>query len=250
MNLGASMLAAGTPAGDAADAAPNQEARQSGKRITLVAFGDSTTAPRGPVRIYLECLKQELAAKGIEVEAFNAGVGGNTTEDARLRFERDVLARRPDLVVIQFGINDAAVDVWRTPPAAQPRIAADRYVENIEHFATGICGQAARVILMTPNPMRWTPALLTRYGKPPYQPTDPDGFNMLLKAYAEALRGVAKRHRLPLVDVYAAFQAYGNANNQSIDDLLLDGMHPNDAGHRLVAERLLAAIDCAARPGE
>jgi lysophospholipase L1-like esterase len=103
---------------------------------------------------------------------------------------------------------------------------------------------------MTPNPMRWTPALLTRYGKPPYQPTDPDGFNMLLKAYAEALRGVAKRHRLPLVDVYAAFQAYGNANNQSIDDLLLDGMHPNDAGHRLVAERLLAAIDCAARPGE
>ena len=95
---------------------------------------------------------------------------------------------------------------------------------------------------MTPNPMRWTPALKQMYGKPPYRPDAPDGFNEILQTYADCVQGVANKHAVPLVDVYAAFQAYGKDKGKSIDELLLDGMHPNDKGHRLVADLLIKEI--------
>jgi len=38
--------------------------------------------------------------------------------------------------------------------------------------------------------------------------------------------------------VYAAFEAYGTDTDKSVEDLLLDGMHPNEKGHRLVADLL------------
>jgi lysophospholipase L1-like esterase len=50
------------------------------------------------------------------------------------------------------------------------------------------------------------------------------------------------------VDVYAAFQEHGSRAGQSMDDLLLDGMHPNNAGHALVTERLCVTIDRLALP--
>ena len=41
----------------------------------------------------------------------NAGIGGHNTENARARLQKDVLSKNPDVVIIQFGINDAAIDV-------------------------------------------------------------------------------------------------------------------------------------------
>ncbi len=87
----------------------------------IVAFGDSTTAPRGNLKVYADILRDELTG----VQVINAGVGGNTTSMARLRFEADVLTHAPDLVLIQFGINDSAIDVSRG--AAQPRVSRETY---------------------------------------------------------------------------------------------------------------------------
>ena len=76
---------------------------------------------------------------------------------------------------------------------------------------------------------------------------------MILQRYADCMRGVAQRKKAPLVDVYAAFEAYGAENGKSVADLLLDGMHPNDRGHRLVADllirELLRPTSTAAEPG-
>ena len=99
-------------------AAPSVTARP----IVLVAFGDSTTALRKNLEVYATLLEKELPAKGIQAKVFNAGVGGNNTHDAMLRFQTDVLNRSPDVVILQFGINDSAVDVWKQPPADQPRV--------------------------------------------------------------------------------------------------------------------------------
>jgi lysophospholipase L1-like esterase len=210
--------------------------------FTIVAFGDSTTAPRGALPVYADCLRQDLPRHGLPVRVINAGVGGNTTEAGRARFVRDVLDRKPDLVILQFGINDAAVDVWKTPPASQPRVSLERYVANLEFFIESLQAQQRSVLLMTPNALCWTPALKQRYGKAPYRPDAVDGFNVLLQAYAEAARVVAKRKGVPLIDVYAAFQRHGKTPGQAIDDLLLDGMHPNSQGQRLVADLLLPEI--------
>ena len=219
---------------------------------SLLAFGDSTTAPRGSIQVYLDCVAQDLSENGMEIEAINAGIGGNTTEDARARFAKDVLERQADIVVIQFGINDAAVDVWKTPPATQSRVTISRFKTNLETFIEALRAQKSTVILMTPNPMRWTPALKQMYGKPPYRPDDPDGFNVILQTYVDVVRAVSIEQAVPLVDVYAEYQIYGRNPGQSADDLLLDGMHPNDQGHRLVAdlliEEILQACRCATSP--
>jgi lysophospholipase L1-like esterase len=210
--------------------------------FTLVAFGDSTTAPRGSLQVYANLLRQDLPRSGLPVDVINAGVGGHTTEAGRARFASDVLDRQPDLVILQFGINDAAVDVWKTPPATEPRVSLERYIANLEFSIDSLQARPCVVILMTPNALRWTPALLERYSKPPYRPDEADGFNTVLQTYAEAVRQLAQRKAIPLVDVFAAFQALGQVPGQAVDDLLLDGMHPNHQGQRLVADLLLPEI--------
>ncbi len=209
---------------------------------TIVAFGDSTTAIRGELNVYCDLLKSGLAQRGMPAQVINSGVGRDHTQSARERFENDVLAHHPDLVIIQFGINDSTIDVWKTPPENQPRVALKNYKENLRYFVTELRKRDAQVVLMTPNPLRWTPQLRTMYGKPPYLPEQEDGFNVRLKEYAEAVRKIAKAENVPLVDVALAFESYGAMDGKSVSDLLLDGIHPNNQGHRLTAAGLIEQI--------
>ncbi|HEU0007770.1 MAG TPA: GDSL-type esterase/lipase family protein, partial [Terriglobia bacterium] len=73
--------------------------------------------------------------------------------------------------------------------------------------------------------------------KPPYHPEDPEGMNWLLHAYAAAIRELALEESVTLVDVDVAFRDYARGYG-SLDDLLLDGMHPTQQGHRFRAEIL------------
>ena len=190
--------------------------------------------------VYLERLKQNLFARGIEADTLNAGLPGNSTEDARKRFINDVVAFHPDIVIIQFGINDSAVDVWKEPPADKPRVEQDKYEENIRYFIRTLKTQNSVPILMTPNPLRWTPMTKKMYGKPPYRSDDSDGFNVLLKDYAKCVRKISRQTKILLIDVYKAFYDYWDSKGK--DDLLLDGMHPNDKGHKLIAELLTEEV--------
>jgi hypothetical protein len=98
---------------------------------------------------------------------------------------------------------------------------------------------------MTPNPMRWRdPFYIKAFDEHPglLDVQAVRGIDLLLDQYAEDVRNVAKTESLPLVDVFDAFERYGKVPGHAIDDILLagDGIHPNQAGQRLVC-RLLAA---------
>ena len=58
-------------------------AQSAEKPFTIVAFGDSTTAPRGGLTVYATLLQEQLAAKDRPLNVINAGVGGNTTAMAQ-----------------------------------------------------------------------------------------------------------------------------------------------------------------------
>jgi lysophospholipase L1-like esterase len=206
--------------------------------VTIVAFGDSTTAPRGTTTVYATTLQEEL----LNVHVINAGIGGNTTSMARQRFEKDVLSQKPRLVILQFGINDSAVDVWKSPPATEPRVKLERYVENLEYFIQTLKAQGSKIILMGPNPLRWTPKLKEMYGKAPYDAENPEGFNTLLVKYNDAAGAVAKKMEVPFLDVQKAYREHAQKNGTEIDKLLLDGMHPGDDGHAIVAALLRERI--------
>ena len=211
----------------------------------VIMFGDSTTAfrPGAVQKVYSVRVEEALQGIGSGLSVHNAGIGGSTTRDAIKRLDRDVLQHKPRIVVMQFGINDSAVDVWKDPPATAPRVPLAEYLDNIRSLTALVQKSGARVILMTTNPIRWTSILRERYGKPPYDPDSGEGFDgPNLAPYNEALRQLAAELKVPLVDVRAAYPEYAARQKTDLDGLLLDGMHPNDKGHSLVAERLLPVI--------
>ena len=220
---------------------PDVEPKPNG----IIMFGDSTTAfrPGAVQQVYSVRVDEALQGSGSSLSVHNAGLRGDTTRDARKRFEHDVLRYKPKVIVMQFGINDSIIDVWKKAPATQPRVPLDEYLDNLRSMVTTAQKQQAKVILMTTNPLRWTPQLKSIYGKPPYNPDAEDGLDSLhLAAYNEALRKLAKELNVVLVDVRAAYPAFAAKHETNIDGLLLDGIHPNDLGHQLTAELLIPAI--------
>lgn len=199
--------------------------------VVIVAFGNSTTARRaGVAEGYPQRLHHLLDAAGIPNKVVNAGVGGSHTgflaDNAfhQVRHGRDrfgeVLAQRADWVLIWFGTNDAWVD---DEQARQSRISLEKYKENLNYFIHEIGKQGGQAILMTPNPLgrRYEPWRAKR-----------------LARYRTATIRVAKANRVVLVDVWKLFNKEIRENGGSMDDLLLDGMHPNDRAHKLIAEVL------------
>lgn len=211
----------------------------------IIMFGDSTTATRpGAVKkVYAARVDEALQSRASSLTVHNAGIGGNTTADARKRFNKDVLRYKPRVIVMQFGINDAAVDVWKTPPATRPRVSMADYEANLRAMIAQARGDNAKVVLMTTNPVRWTARLKDTYGRPPYQPEAEDGFDApLLARYNDVVRKLAQELNVPLVDVRAAYPAFAADHHLTIDQLLIDGMHPNDLGHELVADLLVPVV--------
>lgn len=208
------------------------------KPMTFVLFGESTTAARGPLRIFGKLLEEDLPAYGIQPNVINAGVGGEITVKGRERFETAVLGPKPDVVTIYYGLNDAAVDVWKG--ATEPRVTVAEFRDNLRYFVTRLKEQGAKPILLTPNPCAWSAQERELYGKPPYNVDDAEGHNVILLDYVNAVREVAKSENVPLVDVFDFFQR--RAKVSSYESLLLDGVHPSDLGHRLIADALLKII--------
>jgi len=66
---------------------------------------------------------------------------------------------------------------------------------------------------------------------PPYRGRD---MKFMLRDYAEAVRKIAREVGLPLLDVWEKFMEGGDP-----DKLLLDGVHPNADGHRVIADMLI-----------
>ncbi|MBS0205947.1 MAG: exo-alpha-sialidase [Planctomycetes bacterium] len=205
----------------------------------IVMFGDSTTAQRpGAIEhVYADRVQDMLVRIGSSLQVYNAGVGSNTTVLARQRFAKDVLAHRPRIVVIQFGLNDASVDVWKTPPATMPRVPLADYEANLRSMIDAARKSNVQPILMTTNPLRWSPKTKELYGRSPYVPDKVDGFDKpVLAGYNARVCAIADELKVPLIDVHAAF------SEKKPEDLLLDGMHPNDQGHTIIAELLLPVI--------
>jgi lysophospholipase L1-like esterase len=68
----------------------------------LVCLGDSLTSCGGPGGHYSDWLTRFMPY----VRVIDAGIGGDTLEGGRARFENDVMRHRPDVVLIALGAND------------------------------------------------------------------------------------------------------------------------------------------------
>lgn len=89
---------------------------------TLICFGDSlTAAPNG----YVSFLKKKLP----EIHIINAGLNGDKTPAALMRYKTDVLDLKPQAISIFLGTNDAAIGRGRW--SDEPMVSAEGYYTNL-----------------------------------------------------------------------------------------------------------------------
>lgn len=209
---------------------------QTRHQLVIVTFGNSTTAPRKTIKkVYAVRLHEILINAGIDNKVINAGIPGSHTgsiKDNNLykvahgmdRFDTAVLSYHPDWVTINFGINDSWQDAGKKGTS---RIPINRYRQNLTFFIDGISREGGKVILLTPNPI----------GKK-YK-----GFHRRrLKKYMKVTRQLAKNKNIPLIDTWKLFPDSVRKKQKGIDSLLLDGVHPNDTGHKLIANAIAKII--------
>jgi len=147
--------------------------------------------------------------------------------------------------VVQFGINDSWIDADQG--RSEPWLTRAEFRDNLRRIIHTVKADGARLVLMTPNPMRWAdPYYVKVFREHPglLDTQAPRGIDRLLEPYAGDVRAVAQGEQVALVDVFDAFEQYRSAPGHSIDELLLagDGIHPSQAGQLLVCQLLIARI--------
>src|SRR5262249_10775815 len=128
--------------------------------------------------------------------------GGETSVDGAARFDRDVLAHSPDLVLIDYSLNDRRVGLEAAKAAGSKMIVAAR-------------DRGVPVILLTP-----TPDLKAKLG----DPKDP------LERQAVQVRELAGEFSVGLVDSLRIFEQA--ADTEHMPELMSQSNHPNGKGHR------------------
>jgi lysophospholipase L1-like esterase len=149
------------------------------------------------------------------------GISGQTTPQMLVRFRQDVIALEPAVVVILAGTNDIA---GNTGPSTQAMIE-DNLISMVELAkANGI-----RVVLSSVLPAYdypWRPGL------------EPAGKIVALNKW---MRDYASTHDVVYLDYHSAM---ADERQGLRADLSEDGVHPNEAGYRIMAplvERAIAA---------
>jgi lysophospholipase L1-like esterase len=161
---------------------------------------------------YPNLLRVALAEKytNAVINVIVTAIGGENSVKGAARFDVDVLTHKPDVVLIDYALNDRRIGL---------EAARTNWVSMIEQAQAA----GSKVILLTPTPDQ--AAKLD-------DPSDP------LSQHAEQIRKLAADHGVGLVDSLAAFMAE-MARGTPLAELMLQGNHPNARGHELVERELV-----------
>jgi acyl-CoA thioesterase-1 len=184
----------------------------TGERI-IVALGDSLTAGLGVAsdEAYPALLEARARQAGLDYRVVNAGVSGDTSAGGLRRLDW-VLRLRPDVVIVALGSNDGL----RGLPVATLR-------DNLTTIVTRLRAAGARVLLVG---TRVPPNYGAAYAGD----------------FAEVFGSIARRTSV----AFLPFLLEGVAGDPTLNQP--DGIHPNAAGQRIVADRVWTALRPLLRP--
>ncbi|MGE3316226.1 MAG: SGNH/GDSL hydrolase family protein [Planctomycetaceae bacterium] len=204
--------------------------------VRIVTLGDSITKGYRegvkPEETFSAYLEGALRKKGIDATVINVGIGGERTDQALLRLEKDVIAAKPKFVTIMYGTNDSYVDIG----AKESRLTVEEYRANLQLLVTRLRDAKITPILMT-EPRWGDKAGPNGIGEHP---------NVKLELFVAACRDVAKEMKTPLIDHYLIWSRK-RARGADIGSWTTDQCHPNAEGHRVMAEMMLPTIERAIR---
>ncbi|HLP15277.1 MAG TPA: SGNH/GDSL hydrolase family protein [Bacteroidota bacterium] len=223
-------------------------------KYTIVVYGDSIS--RG---IIFDDIKQKhallldnfshLLRDQLRGVVFNAAKFGSTLVEGLQRLQNDVLRRKPDIVLIEFGGNDCDYN-WDA-------IAEDPSREFHPNTECMVFHDLLSGLVVKLNSLNIVPVLVT------LPPLDPDKYfrwisrnseqakhNILQfigsishiyawhERYNAAVLRVAEETKTRLIDIRSAF-----LENSDYTTLICgDGIHPNKKGHKVIADKILQYI--------
>jgi lysophospholipase L1-like esterase len=136
-------------------------------------------------------------------------IGGENSEQGAARFQPDVLSLRPDVVTIDYSLNDRGIGLERAKTAWESMIDSAK--------KAGI-----KVILLTPS---WDVSVKV------------DDPNDLLYKHAVQVRELAKKHGVGLADTFDGY-VQAMKSGTPMGSLMSQSNHPNRAGHELIVKLL------------
>lgn len=182
---------------------------------TVVCFGDSITARKegNPSPALTHKLTQKLP----KYNFINAGVSGNTTEQAIERFAADVIAKKPDYVTILFGANDSS---------SYRLVDLELFKRNLTTFAKVI--GPGKTILISPSPVD--------------ESLQETRSNERLLQYTTVVREVAEETESHYIDFFNAMYS-----REDYKELLVgekdDGLHFGNEGYELLSSLIVEKLD-------
>ncbi len=209
-------------------AEPDASPLKKGEKI--IFLGDSITAGGVSAKGYVTVIKNTLTEKykDLGIEVIGAGISGNKVPNLQTRLEKDVLAKKPTLVVIYIGIND----VWHGEKDPARGTSKEKFEAGLKEIIGKIKDGGARVVICTP----------TVIGE---KKAGANSLDAKLDEYSDISRKVAKDTGSQLCDLRKAFADYLAKNNPDDKEkgvLTGDRVHLNEAGNKLVAETMLAVF--------
>ncbi|MDR0575053.1 MAG: glycoside hydrolase family 88 protein [Tannerella sp.] len=144
------------------------------------------------------------------VNSITTAIGGENAEQGAKRFKQDALCHNPDVLFIDYALNDRGNGLDRS------RHAWEEMIKKAQR-------QGVKVILLTPTP-DLTEDILND--------------NSLLEQYSKQIRDLSVKYGTGLVDSYAAFKQK-KKNGEELNALMSQSNHPNAKGHAVVKELIL-----------
>ncbi|HMK78759.1 MAG TPA: SGNH/GDSL hydrolase family protein [Xanthobacteraceae bacterium] len=196
-----------------------------GRTLTIVAIGSSSTEGAGASSLgaaYPARLEALLTTRfpRVAIRVLNRGIGGEEETDMLARFERDVIAEKPDLVLWQVASNAIMRDRDLATEQALIRDGLARLKQS-----------GADTVLIDPQ---YTPAVLA---------------HAVALPMVDLIAVEARRHQVGNFRRFALMQNWRDKQRLPFDAFsIADGLHMNDWGYDCLARNLAAAIVEAADP--
>jgi acyl-CoA thioesterase-1 len=136
-------------------------------------------------------------------------IGGENSEQGEKRFKKDVLTHMPDVLFIDYALNDRNIGLERA------RIAWEKMIK-------AALKQNVKVVLLTPTP-DVTENILDA--------------NSLLAQHTAQIIALGAKYQIPVVDSYQQFKSI-KAAGQSLEPYMAQFNHINEKGHEIVARAI------------
>ena len=198
---------------------------------TIVFYGDSITE-QNLYSAYLETfLVSRFPAK--KLAAYNFGWSGDTASGGNKRFARDVAGVKPSLVFVNFGMNDGGYKAYDEPTYRS-------YLAAQQALADTIRNSGARQVLFTTSPID------------DVLRGDRGVYNETLSRMAQGVIALGAERQLPVIDLLHPMLEIQRLAKQKEPGytMIPDTVHPDPAGHLVMAYLAMRQIDAPRTVGE